>query len=208
MTAGELKLPHTRTLVDAFRDIKAKLEILSAVGDNIPDLIDALFPDDELSLSDLRAVALSVWVEGDTAKKLFGSMMTEITQPDIPPTVDEVRLMSLHKSKGLSSPHVFIAACVEGVIPQTPDQGTPKVKADADIEEARRLFFVGITRVKAEPEKGYPGSLFITYPREVNAGQASGERMLFSYVNYGMAQLIPSRFIQELGPKAPKPKAA
>lgn len=208
MTSGELKLPHTRTLVDAFLDIKAKLEILSAVGDNIPDLIDALFPDDELSLSDLRAVALSVWVEGDTAKKLFGSMMKEITQPDIPPTVDEVRLMSLHKSKGLSSPHVFIAACVEGVIPQTPDQGTPKVKADADIEEARRLFFVGITRVKAEPDKGYPGSLFVTYPREMNAGQASGERMSFGYVNYGKAQLIPSRFIQELGPKAPKPKAA
>ena len=89
--------------------------------------------------------------------------MDEIIQPDVPATVEEVRLMSLHKSKGLSSPYVFIAACVQGILPPMPEADTPKVQADADLEEARRLFFVGIiiTRVKAGPDKGRPGSLFM-----------------------------------------------
>jgi superfamily I DNA/RNA helicase len=72
-------------------------------------------------------------------------------------------------------------------------------------QEARRLFFVGITRVKAAPENGRPGSLFISYPKEMNAGAASGENIAFKKVIYGQAQLIPSIFIQELGPAAPDP---
>ena len=38
--------------------------------------------------------------EAEDAPELFGAMMKEITQPDIPPEVKEVRVMSLHKSKG------------------------------------------------------------------------------------------------------------
>lgn len=86
-----------------------------------------------------------------------------------------------------------------------PKPGIPKVESDADLEEARRLFFVGITRVKAEPENGRPGSLFISYPKEMNAGAASGEKVAFQHVVYGQAQLLPSIFIQELGPAAPNP---
>ena len=51
--------------------------------------------------------------------------------------------MSLHKSKGLSSPYVFIAGCVQGILPPLPETGTPKAVADAELEEARRLFYVG-----------------------------------------------------------------
>ena len=112
--------------------------------------------------------------------------------------------MSLHKSKGLSSPYVFVAACVQGVLPQVPEAGTPKAEADAQLEEARRLFFVGITRVKADLGKGRPGSLYVSYPKEMNAGIASGEKVAFKYVVYGQAQLLPSAFIAELGPAAPE----
>jgi DNA helicase-2/ATP-dependent DNA helicase PcrA len=124
-------------------------------------------------------------------------------QPDIPPQVKEVRVMSLHKSKGLSSPYVFIAQCVQGVLPRMPEPGTPKASADAALEEARRLFFVGITRVKAGD--GHPGTLVITYPREMSAATAKQLDIPFTKVNYGMAQLTPSIFIQELGSAAPKP---
>jgi superfamily I DNA/RNA helicase len=132
-------------------------------------------------------------------------MMEEITQPDVPPTIEEVRVMSLHKSKGLSSPYVFIAGCVQGILPQLPKAETPKAEADADLEEARRLFFVGITRVKADPDNGRPGSLCISYAKEMNAGNVSGEKVAFKQVVYGQAQLLPSIFIQELGPTAPHP---
>jgi DNA helicase II / ATP-dependent DNA helicase PcrA len=132
-------------------------------------------------------------------------MMAEITQPDIPPEVKEVRVMSLHKSKGLSSPYVFIAQCVQGVLPQLPKPGTPSAVAEAALEEARRLFFVGITRVKAGG--GHAGSLFITYPREIGANTAKQFGIPFTKVNYGQAQLSPSIFIQELGDAAPAPVA-
>ena len=132
-------------------------------------------------------------------------MMKEITQPDIPPEVKEVRVMSLHKSKGLSSPYVFIAQCIQGVLPQIAKSGTPKAEADAALEEQRRLFFVGITRVKAGG--GHVGSLFLTYPKAMQSGMAKQQDIPFTKEIYGQAQLSPSIFIQELGKSAPAPVA-
>jgi DNA helicase-2/ATP-dependent DNA helicase PcrA len=132
-------------------------------------------------------------------------MMEEIVQPDVPTTVDDVRIMSLHKSKGLSSPYVFIAGCVQGILPPLPEPGTPKAKADAQMEEARRLFYVGITRVKANVAEGRPGTLVITYPQYMPLGQAHVAKVAFKSKVGGNANLIPSRFIAELGPSAPAP---
>lgn len=182
-----------------------ELEKLSKAQSNLNDFIDVIFPADDLEIEELRELALDVVENCKTPKELLQAMMVEITQPDIPPTVEEVRVMSLHKSKGLSSPYVFVAACVQGVLPQMSDADTPKAEAEANLEEARRLFFVGITRVKADTQKGRPGSLYVSYPKEMNAGIASGEKVAFKHVVYGQAQLVPSMFISELGPAAPNP---
>ena len=53
---------------------------------------------------------------------------------------EAVTLMTLHASKGLEFPVVFICGVEEGLIPH----------ADAEIEEEKRLFFVGITRGQDE----------------------------------------------------------
>ena len=58
---------------------------------------------------------------------------------------DRVSLMTLHAAKGLEFPVIFIIAVEEGVLPherskQAPDQ----------LEEERRLLFVGITRAEEE----------------------------------------------------------
>ena len=113
--------------------------------------------------------------------------------------------MSLHKSKGLSSPYVFIAQCVQGVLPQISKKGTPLAEANAALEEARRLFFVGITRVKAGG--GHVGSLFLTYPKAMPSGMARQQDVPFTKLIFGLAQLSPSIFIQELGKAAPAPVA-
>jgi excinuclease ABC subunit A len=112
--------------LEQFDKVKKLLADLEPFRGNIAGLVDELFPTDNAAVVDLRELALSVLDEAKEAKDLFSLMMKEITQPDIPPEVKEVRVMSLHKSKGLSAPYVFIAQCVQGVLPQLPKPGTPK----------------------------------------------------------------------------------
>jgi len=205
MLSGTLTLKYTQPLINQFGIIKAELDKLEPVIDDVQKLIDELFPDNMPTIAELRELALAVAAEADDADELFSAMMKEITQPDIPPEVKDVRVMSLHKSKGLSSPYVFIAQCIQGVLPQMPKQGTPKAAADAAREEARRLFFVGITRVKAGG--GHAGSLYLSYPKQMYAGTAKQLDVPYTKESFGQAQLTPSMFIQELGSAAPAPVA-
>lgn len=54
----------------------------------------------------------------------------------------KVSILTLHASKGLEFPVVFITGCENGLIPYE------RKGAESDIEEERRLFFVGMTRAK------------------------------------------------------------
>ena len=62
-----------------------------------------------------------------------------------------VTLMTLHAAKGLEFPAVFIIGCEEGLLPfQRGDAGVADSVRPADLEEERRLAFVGMTRAKRE----------------------------------------------------------
>jgi DNA helicase II / ATP-dependent DNA helicase PcrA len=115
--------------------------------------------------------------------------------------------MSLHKSKGLSSPVVIIAGCVEGLLPTAPDAEASPREREAELEEQRRLLFVGLTRVKAIPGDNRPGVLFLTCSRSMSLADAMQSGIRPANVQYGRAFVHTSRFIRELGPAAPKPEA-
>ncbi len=100
----------------------------------------------------LEALALTDMLDQKEGKNTFG-----------------VTLISFHSSKGLEFPFVFIVGVEEGILPHK--------KSANDVEEERRLFYVGITRAMKE--------LFITHTRH---------RM-----KYGKAAPSnPSRFLEEI----------
>tara|TARA_B100000315_G_C14591377_1_gene596042 strand:- start:3436 stop:5631 length:2196 start_codon:yes stop_codon:yes gene_type:complete len=86
---------------------------------------------------------------------------------------NSVTLMTLHSSKGLEFPVVFIAGLEDGLFPIARCLDDPK-----ELEEERRLFYVGLTRAK---ERAY-----LHY--STNRRKSSG------IVGYGIA----SRFIHEI----------
>jgi DNA helicase-2/ATP-dependent DNA helicase PcrA len=83
-----------------------------------------------------------------------------------------VTLMTLHTAKGLEYPVVFIVGLEENVFPHVRSIGEPR-----DLEEERRLAYVGITRARER--------LYLT-----NAWS----RTLFGATNYN----LPSRFLKEV----------
>lgn len=85
---------------------------------------------------------------------------------------ETVTLMTLHSAKGLEFPNVFLIGMEEGVFP-----GMRSFGDDEEIEEERRLCYVGITRAKER--------LYITRAKT---------RTLFGSTKYN----APSRFLDEI----------
>ena len=100
---------------------------------------------------------------------------------------DAVVMMTMHSSKGLEFPHVFLVGFEEGLFPGTRSMGDRE-----EMEEERRLCYVAITRAKQ--------TLTISHARQ---------RMLYGRTTAGIA----SRFLKELpesdivrkGQQAPRP---
>lgn len=206
LSDGSLTIPHTRNIVSGFEEIVVEIQQIEALP-NLTAVIDQLLPAADESVRDLRDLAvraLNEVGEEDRTRWLL-ELMEAISTPETPTEIEDVRIMSLHKSKGLSAPVTIIAGCVEGLLPKQPDKATPTPEAAAQIEEQRRLFFVGITRVKADPGAEKPGTLILTYSRHMPMADAMGAGISPAGASYGIARLNASRFIRELGARAPKP---
>lgn len=76
------------------------------------------------------------------------------------PPPNAVTLMTLHAAKGLEWSTVFITGSVEGLLPLVTEKGP------ADLDEERRLFYVGVTRAAHR--------LVITWPRRRSRGRTAG----------------------------------
>ena len=97
-------------------------------------------------------------------------------------TAEAVTLMTLHGSKGLEFPAVFICGAENGLIPLENE------KHPADKEEERRLFYVGMTRAKEELIITTSGewSGFLK-PLENKRAETDGDILPESYVRWEKA---------------------
>ena len=207
LEAGILRIPHTGALVSRLTLLKGEIEALEQLGQTtgLQGVIDSLFPESDLGVRDLRELALkTLETFGAEDRNLFlGELTSAIAKPEIPSEVYDVRIMSLHKSKGLSAPVTIIAGCVNGLLPKQPDRTLPQAERIADLEEQRRLFFVGISRVKATPTQGKPGTLLLTYSLRMPLADAMKAGITPAQMVYGDAILHASPFIGEMRPAVP-----
>jgi DNA helicase-2/ATP-dependent DNA helicase PcrA len=206
LEAGELNLPHCRHLVARFHAIKNELRYLEEHTDTA-DFVGRWLRAEFAGAAELGLLVASVLPEAESAEDLLSKVVEAVTQPEIPPDVTEVRVMSLHKSKGLSAPVVVIAGCIEGLLPAEPDAALPPAERAAMLEEQRRLFYVGVTRVKADPASNKPGVLLLTGSRTLTLADAMRSNIHPARQQYGVVYVHLSRFIQELGGTAPAPEA-
>jgi DNA helicase II / ATP-dependent DNA helicase PcrA len=121
---GEITVPHCRHLIDRFHAIQNELRFLQE-HDGVADFASRWLRDEHAQAGELRLLVARVIAEADSPENLLSRIVEEVSQPEIPPDVAEVRIMSLHKSKGLSSPVVVIAGCIDGLLPAEPEVGLP-----------------------------------------------------------------------------------
>lgn len=111
------------------------------------------------------------------------ALLSDIDNHD--PSADAVLLMTVHSSKGLEFPVVFIYGMEENIFPNVLSATDPQ-----ELEEERRLSYVAITRAKEQ--------LYITH---------ADDRILYGKTVYNKLSRfvsdIPSELVEEIRPKKP-----
>jgi DNA helicase-2/ATP-dependent DNA helicase PcrA len=134
------------------------------------------------NVMELKSVA-SEYDELDTEEALAAflekvSLVSDIDELD--EKADTVTLITLHQAKGLEFPAVFIVGLEEGILPHRKSFDDPE-----EMEEERRLCYVGITRAK---KRLY---LLRSYRRSLFGGSTANP---------------PSRFLQDISPHLISPR--
>ena len=121
--------------------------------------------------------AIARYEEIDSEATIAGFLESVTLASDIDGMADEndvVTLMTLHSAKGLEFPVVFMVGVEEGLLPHINSTGSKE-----ELEEARRLCYVGITRAQKQ--------LYIANAMRRRTGRNFESR-------------VPSRFIDEIPP--------
>jgi DNA helicase-2/ATP-dependent DNA helicase PcrA len=183
-TALEAVLTHSGYLaeLEAERSVEAQGRL-----ENLQELIGSAREfDDQIEQGDLHGLVaiggvgqgedVSVVPQGLDRVQAFLeaiSLVTDVDESD--PDQSNVTLMTLHSAKGLEFPVVFLVGLEDGVFPHVRSIGDPD-----ELEEERRLCYVGITRAEQR--------LYLCH---------AWSRMLFGTTDYRP----PSRFLDEIPPQ-------
>lgn len=132
---------------DAMRVIRSASVLPSEIGDWYADLVSVLRPfgDADYVTAFLR-LAKSIQENGGTNMRAFLREIEDRAEQNNPPTLPGITLATLHAAKGLEWNHLFLIGVSDGVLPM-----------GNDLNEERRLFYVGVTRAKQRIQITYAG---------------------------------------------------
>lgn len=166
------KIEHFLQAMRANKDITAA-EIIEKIVDefNFGALLRTDTPDGVERMQNLEVLASNASVYETLEEFLEDAAL--LSSADESAGDNVVSLMTLHAAKGLEFPVVFMVGLEEGLFPSSRSDNSVE-----ELEEERRLAYVGMTRAMEE--------LFLTF---------AGSRYSFGGRNYN----TPSRFLLEIG---------
>ena len=173
---------HTRTLAEKITFLKdhANLLIMKEAKDNEKDVFNLILERAKSNNTSIPEFLKDLTLQSDT--DFYFSK------------AQKVALMSMHASKGLEFPVVFIAGCEDDLIPyKRLDQGS--LKNDCDIDEERRLFYVAMTRAKEH--------LYFCHAESRNIYGKTTKRRLSPFVSDIEKQLLNHEIICKKRKKKP-----
>ena len=196
---GEISLStNTEEIATRFMALNQRLSALQGLlgSELIHRWLGDAAMDPQGHLSELRTMAERFADDDETTTPatLRDRLLEAITQPEIPSDTDYVRVMSLHKAKGLTAKLVIVTGFASGLIPFVKG-GLSPAGHHRCMQEQRRLFFVALTRATQ--------CLVLSSAKLFKPLDAS--QMSLSFPSYGphWRQSVPSPFASQLGPTAP-----
>ncbi len=148
MRVGELLETLVEDL-DLFRHLADEGPEGEDRADNVRELIAGALDYNTELLEELEGEALDHFTELDLFLQQV-ALVADVDRHD--PDANAVTLMTLHNAKGLEFPVVFISGLEDGLFPLARAYDNP-----SELEEERRLFYVGITRAE--------NKLYLTHAR-------------------------------------------
>ena len=132
---------------DAMRLIRSASVLPSEGGDWYADLVSVLQPfGDADYVSAFLRLAKSIKDNGGANMRVFLREIEDRAEQNNPPILPGVTLSTLHGAKGLEWNLLYLIGVSEGVLPM-----------GNDLNEERRLFYVGVTRAKQRIHITYAG---------------------------------------------------
>lgn len=199
LRANNLTLPYTNRIIESYNNLQIDLENHQNNINNLELLIESLLPEEQLNLLLLRQAAfraLELIVDFDI-HTFVDELRKQIGQPEVPLEADHIRLMSLHKSKGLTAKLVVIAGLVEGLIPKSSTENISQSDLNKHLQEQRRVLYVGITRTTE--------TLVLSKFQQIRAQSAHiCSATVGRWAGQGIRYTIASSFFQEFGSDLPR----
>ena len=201
LAAGTITIPYAAPVVTRWTELHVRLAHLATLSGLA--LVDALWPIGDDTVTDIRDMAGAIALDAPSIGELLEELREAITQPELPGSdSDIIQIMSLHKSKGLTRDVVVIAGCMAGTMPRVDPQEPPEVQ-NSQLEEQRRLLYVGITR--ATQVLVISAAVTLPLGDALRSGATVVRRAFVNGQPLAITAFTP--FLAELGGGAPHPQS-